>query len=81
MQMIKTTNLPLLHLGVWEFGNHRLRHILLDVCVMNTDTQFHVQHSVVSILSLIERTKTEYARSVEACHATFTPFIVSADGF
>ena len=48
---------------------------LFDIRVIDTDTQFHAQHSVDAVLASTERVKRTYNKSAMARHALFSPFV------
>ena len=55
---------------------------LLDVRVVDTDAQSYTNHPVGAILSSAEHEKkNKYTAAAESRRASFTPFVVSVDGF
>ena len=57
--------------GVWQSQTEAL----FDICVIDTDTQFHAQRSVDAILASAERVKRKYSEAAMARHALFSPFV------
>jgi len=53
---------------------------LFNVRVADTDAASYVNHSVSAALTTAEEKKCKYSSAAELCHASFTPFVVSADG-
>ena len=58
--------------GVWTVA-------LLDVRVVDTDVQSHASCTVDVVLE--QEKKRKYSAAVEEKHASFTPFLVSVDGW
>jgi hypothetical protein len=64
--------------GVWQPQSEAL----FDVRVVDTDAQSYVQRSVSAVLATAEREKKrKYTQATEARHASFSPFVLSVDGF
>ncbi len=64
--------------GVWQPQSEAL----LDIRVVDTDTQSYVQRAVSAVLATAEREKKrKYTQAVEARQASFSPFVLSVDGF
>ena len=54
---------------------------LFNVGVVDTDAQSYISRSVVDVFAgAEEEKKREYRLAAEACHASFSPFVVSVDG-
>ena len=52
-----------------------------DVRVVDSDASSYVQRDVNAVLSSIEQLKKQkYSQAAECVHASFTPFVVTADG-
>ena len=52
-----------------------------DVGVVDSDSSSYVQRDVNAVLSSIEHIKKQkYSQAAECVHASFTPFVVTADG-
>ena len=52
-----------------------------DVRVVDSDASSYVQRDVNAVLSSIEHFKKQkYSQAAECVHASFTPFVVTADG-
>ena len=63
--------------GVWQPQTAAL----LDVCVVDTDTQSYASCTVDAVLCSAEQEKKrKYSAAVEDRRASFTPFVVSVDG-
>ena len=63
--------------GVWQ----PQATTFFDVRVVDSDANSYLHHDVGAVLSLIEHTKKQkYPQAVEMINASFTPFVVTADG-
>ena len=63
--------------GVWQPQGEAL----FDVRVVDTDAQSYISRSVADVLvSAEEEKKRKYRLAAEACHASFSPFVISVDG-
>ena len=63
--------------GVWQ----QQSEALLNICVINTDTQSYDQRAVNAILARAEREKKrKYSQATQERHASFSPFVLSVDG-
>ena len=64
--------------GVWQPQSEAL----FDVCVVDTDAQSYISRSVADVLvGAEEEKKWKYRLAAEARHASFSPFVVSVDGY
>ena len=63
--------------GVWQSQTTTF----FDVRVVDSDASSYVQRDVNAVLSSIEHFKKQkYSQAAECVHASFTPFVVTADG-
>ena len=63
--------------GVWQSQTTTF----FDVRVVDSDASSYVQRDVNAVLSSIEHIKKQkYSQAAECVHASFTPFVVTADG-
>ena len=53
---------------------------LLEICVIDTDTQYYVNRTMDAVLASAEQEKKKYSETVEASCVSFIPFITSVDG-
>ena len=64
--------------GLWQSRSEAF----LDICVVDSDADSHCRRPVTAVLkSAEEEKKRKYNDVVEARHGSFSPFVVSMDGF
>ena len=63
--------------GVWQ----PQAKALFDIRVVDTDAQSHVNRTVDSVLASAEKEKRKYNVAAANRHASFSPFVVSIDGY
>ena len=64
--------------GVWQ----PQAEALFDICVVDTDAQSYAHRTVDNVLISAEKEKKKkYNEAAEARHASFSPFVVSVDGY
>ena len=62
--------------GVWQ----PQADALFDIRVIDTDTQSRAHRSVNAVLAMAEKEKKrKYTQALQACHASFSPFMLTVD--
>ena len=62
--------------GVWQ----PQAEALFDIRVIDTDSQSHAHRSVNAELAAAEKEKKRYTQAPQACHASFSPIVLTVDG-